>query len=85
MLGLSETDSKFGYFVWSKVKRSAVWEYLDQGTDIQNGSPKVLCKACWKVFAHPELWTGSSSTSTLRHHIEHKKCGSSKDGQDVLS
>ena len=85
MLSLSETDSKFGYFVWSKAKRSAVWEYFNQGADIQNGSPKALCKACWKVFAHPELRTGGSSTSTLRRHAEHKKCGGSKSRQGLLS
>ena len=85
MLSSSETDSKFGYFIWSKAKRSVVWEYFNQGADIQNGSPKALCKACWKVFAHPELRTGGSSTSTLRRHAEHKKCGGSKSCQGLLS
>jgi hypothetical protein len=61
----SKTDGKFGYFVWTKAKRSTVWEHFEQGADIQNGSPKTLCKGCWKVFAHPELRTGGSSTSTL--------------------
>ena len=81
----SKTDGKFGYFVWTKAKRSTVWERFEQGADIQNGSPKALCKGCWKVFAHPELRTGGSSTSTLRRHAEHKKCGSSKTGQGLLS
>jgi hypothetical protein len=84
VLNSSKTD-KFGYFSWTKAKRSTVWEHFEQGADIQNGSPKALCKACWKVFAHPELRTGGSSTSTLRRHTEHKKCGGSKDGQGLLS
>ena len=67
VLNSSKTD-KFGYFSWTKAKRSTDWEHFEQGVDIQNGSPKALCKACWKVFAHPELWTSSSSTSTLRCH-----------------
>ena len=41
----SKTD-KFGYFFWTKAKRSTVWEHFEQGADIQNGSPKALCKAC---------------------------------------
>ena len=85
VLSSSKTDGKFGYFVWSKAKRSAVWEYFEQGANIQNGSPNALCKVCWKVFAHPELRTGGSSTSTLRRHAEHKKCGGSKTGQGLLS
>ena len=85
VLSSSKTDGKFGYFVWSKAKRSAVWEHFEQGANIQNGSPNALCKACWKVFAHPELRTGGSSTSTLRRHAEHKKCGGSKTGQGLLS
>ena len=75
----------FDYFVWSKAKRSTVWEHFEQGADIQNGSPKALCKACWKVFAHPELRIGGSSTSTLRRHTEHKKCGGSKTRQELIS
>ena len=81
----SKTDGKFGYFVWTKAKRSTVWERFEQGADIQNSSPKALCKGCWKVFAHPELRTSGSSTSTLRCHAEHKKCGGSKTGQGLLS
>ena len=80
VLSLSKTDGKFGYFIWSKAKRSTVWEHFEQGTNIQNGSPNALCKTCWKVFSHPELQTGSSSTSTLRYYAEYKKCGSSKTG-----
>jgi hypothetical protein len=67
-----------------KAKRSAVWKYFEQSADIQNDSPKALCKGCWKVFTHPELQTSSSSTSTLRHHTEYKKCGSLKTGQELL-
>jgi hypothetical protein len=52
---------------------------------IQNSSLKALCKGYWKVFAHSELQTGGSSTSTLRCHAEHKKCGGSKTGQGLLS
>ena len=63
-----------------KVKRLTVWKYFEQGTDIQNGSLKALYKACWKVFAHPELRTSGSSTSTLQRHAEHKKCSGSKTG-----
>jgi len=85
VLNSSKTNDKFGYFSWTKAKRSTVWENFEQGADIQNGSPKALCKACWKVFAHPELRTGGSSTSTLRRHAEHKKCGGSKVGQGLLS
>jgi hypothetical protein len=85
VLSSSKTDGKFGYFVWSKAKRSTVWEHFEQGANIQNGSPNALCKACWKVFSHPELRTGGSSTSTLRRHAEHKKCGGSKTGQGLLS
>ena len=51
VLSSSKTDGKFGYFVWSKAKRSAVWEHFEQGANIQNGSPNALCKVCWKVFA----------------------------------
>ena len=82
---MSKINDKFGYFSWTKVKRLTVWKYFEQGADIQNGSLKALCKACWKVFAHPELWTGGSSTSTLRHHAEHKKCSGLKIGQRLLS
>jgi hypothetical protein len=85
VLSSSKTDCKFGYFVWLKAKRSAVWKYFEQGTNIQNGSPNALCKACWKVFAHPELWICSSSISTLRRHAKHKKCGGSKTSQGLLS
>ena len=85
VLNSSKTNDKFGYFSWTKAKRSTVWKYFEQGADIQNGSLKVLCKACWKVFAHPELRTGGSSTSTLWCHAEHKKCSSSKTGQGLLS
>jgi hypothetical protein len=85
VLNSSKSNDKFGYFSWTKAKRSTVWEHFEQGADIQNGSPKALCKACWKVFAHPELRTGGSSTSTLRRHAEHKKCGGSKTGQGLLS
>ena len=70
VLSSSKTDGKFGYF---------------QGANIQNGSPSTLCKACWMVFAYPELRTGSSSASTLQHHAEHKKYGGSKTGQGLLS
>ena len=85
VLNSSKTDSIFGYFSWTKAKRSAVWEHFEQGADIRNGSPKALCKACWKVFAHPELRSGGSSTSTLRRHYEHKKCGGLKSRQALLS
>jgi hypothetical protein len=85
VLNSSKSNDKFGYFSWTKAKRSTVWEHFEQGADIQNGSPKALCKACWKIFAHPELRTGGSSTSTLRRHAEHKKCGGSKTGQGLLS
>ena len=85
VLDSSKTNDQFGYFFWTKAKRSAVWKYFEQGADIQNASPRALCKACWKVFAHPELRTGGSSTSTLRRHAEHKKCGGSKTGQGLLS
>jgi hypothetical protein len=84
VLNSSKTNDKFGYFSWTKAKRSTVWKYFEQAADIQNGSPKALCKACWKVFAHPELRTGGSSTSTLRRHAEHKKCGGSKSHQGHL-
>jgi hypothetical protein len=84
VLNSSKTDSIFGYFSWTKAKRSAVWEHFEQGADIQNDSPKALCKACWKVFAHPELQSGGSSTSTLWRHYEHKKCGGSKSRQTLL-
>ena len=85
VLNSSKTDDKFGYFSWTKAKRSAVWEHFEQGADIRNGSPKALCKACWKVFAHPELRSGGSSTSTLRRHSEHKKCGGLKSRQALMS
>ena len=85
VLSSSKTDDKFGYFVQSKAKRSTVWEYFEQGANIQNSSPNALCKVCWKVFAHPELQTGGSSTSTLWRHTKHKKYGSSKTGQGLLS
>ena len=85
VLNSSKTDDKFGYFSWTKAKRSAVWEHFEQGADIRNGSPKALCKACWKVFAHPELRSGGSSTSTLRRHSEHKKCGGSKSREALMS
>ena len=85
VLNSSKTDGKFGYFVWSKAKRSMVWEYFEQGANIQNGSPNALCKACWKVFAHSELRTGGSSTSTLQHHTEHKKYRGSKNRQELIS
>ena len=84
VLNSSKNSDKFSYFSWTKAKRSTVWERFEQGADIQNGSPKALCKACWKVFAHPELRTGGSSTSTLRRHAEHKKCGRSKNNQGLL-
>ena len=79
VLNSSKTDDKFGYFIWSKTKRSAVWEHFEQGANVQNGSPSALCKMCWKAFAHPELRTGGSSTSTLRRHSDHKKCGGPKN------
>ena len=85
VLNSSKTNDKFVYFSWMKAKRLTVWKYFEQGADIQNGSPKALCKACWKVFAHLELQTGSSSTSTLQRHAEHKKCSGSKTGQGLLS
>jgi hypothetical protein len=85
VLNSSKTDDKFGYFSWTKAKRSAVWEHFEQGADIRDGSPKALCKACWKVFAHPELQSGGSSTSTLWCHSEHKKCDGSKSRQVLLS
>ena len=84
VLSSFKTDDKFGYFVWSKAKRLVVWEHFKQGTNIQNGSLKTLCKAYWKVFAHPELQTGGSSTSTLQRHAEHKKYSGSKTGQGLL-
>jgi hypothetical protein len=34
VLNLSKTDGKFSYFVWLKAKRSIVWEYFEQGTNI---------------------------------------------------
>jgi hypothetical protein len=85
VLSSSKTNDIYGYFSWSKVKKSTVWEHFEQGADIGNGSPKAICKGCWKVFAHPELRSGGSSTSTLRRHAEHKKCGGSKTGQALLS
>ena len=85
VLSSSNTDDKFGYFSWTKAKRSTVWEYFEQGANIQNGSPTALCKACWKAFAHPELRTGGSSTSTLRRHAEHKKCGGSRNRQGLIT
>src|SRR5580692_3078898 len=68
-----------------KTKRLTVWNNFEQGTDIQDGSPKALCKGCWKVFAHSELRTSGSSTSTIRRHAEHKRCGGSKTGQGLIS
>jgi hypothetical protein len=85
VLSSSKTNDNFGYFSWTKAKKSTVWDHFEQGADIQNGSPKALCKTCWKAFAHPELRTGGSSTSTLRRHAEHKKCSGSKHGQGLLS
>ena len=37
------------------------------------------------VFAHPELRSGGSCTSTLRRHSEHKKYGGSKSRQALMS
>ena len=62
-----------------------MWEHFGQGADIRNGSSKALCKACSKVFAHPELWSGGNSTSTLRCYSEHKKCGGLKSCQTLMS
>jgi hypothetical protein len=84
VLDSSKTNDKFGYFVWTKAKRSEVWVHFEQCADIHDGSPKAICKACWKVYAHPELRSGGSSTTTMRRHYEHKKCGGST-GQGVLS
>jgi hypothetical protein len=84
VLSSSKTDGKFGYFSWTKAKKSMVWKYFEQGADIQNGSPKALCKACWKTFKHPELRTGGSSTSTLWRYAEYKKCAGSRIGQGLL-
>ena len=85
VLESSKTKSKFGHFIWTKAKRSEVWGHFEQCADIHDGSPKAICKACWKVYAHPELQTGGSSTTTMRRHYEHKKCGGSITGQGVLS
>jgi hypothetical protein len=85
VLSLSKTNGKFGYFIWTKTKKSMVWEHFEQGADIQNSSPKALCKVCWMAFAHPELRTGGSSTSTLWRHAEQKKCAGSRTGQRLLS
>jgi hypothetical protein len=85
VLNLSKTNNKFGYFSWTKAKRSTVWKYFEQSADIQNGSLKALCKVYWKVFAYPELRTGGSSISTLQHHTKHKKCNGLKTRQGLLS
>jgi hypothetical protein len=68
-----------------KAKRSEVWGHFEQYADIRDSSLKAICKACWKVYAHPELQTGGSSTTTMQQHYEHKKCGGSITGQGVLS
>ena len=85
VLRSSKTNDRFGYFSWSKVKRSIVWEHFEQGANIQNSCPTALCKVCWKAFAHPELRTGGSSTSTLRCHAKHKKCGGSRNRQGLIT
>jgi hypothetical protein len=46
VLSLSKTNDNFSYFSWMKAKKSTVWEHFEQGADIQNSSPKALCKAC---------------------------------------
>ena len=68
-----------------KAKRSEVWGHFEQCADIRDGSPKAICKVYWKVYAHPELQTGGSSTTTMQRHYEHKKCGGLITGQGVLS
>ena len=34
VLNSSKTNDKFGYFSWTKAKRSMVWKYFEQGADI---------------------------------------------------
>jgi hypothetical protein len=74
---VSEEGNTFDYLELSPNKKYALWrrdmvEYWN---------------LWWRqvLYTHPELQTGSSSTTTMRRHYEHKKYGGSITGQGVLS
>ena len=70
----SVSDSKptFSKFTWAFERSGELktyWHEYDECIELAVKQPKVRCKHCRKIFAHPGR-NGQSTTTSLKRHIE---------------
>ena len=62
-------------FRWkSSSRKSFVWEHFDDVAEYPNGTPKVHCRHCKQIFAHPS--DRNLGTHALGSHLKGPKCSS---------
>ena len=52
----------------SRVRRSSVWSKVQEITEEHTGLPKVHCKKCRRLFAHPSA--SQHGTHSLNRHLQ---------------
>lgn len=50
----------------TSARRSDLWKHFDEGAETRQGRPKVICKLCGQVMAHPS-YQGGTTTNLFRH------------------
>lgn len=64
---------------WEKKKKSDVWEHFEQIAHERTGEPKLMCKYCSTVLAHPSH--KRAGTSALKTHLKGNTCRVDKEKQ----
>lgn len=69
----TEYGSKTKRNIFKGKRNAECWDYFHQVAAIQDGSPKVMCKNCDHILAHPADRHRGTSTMN-RHHLQAVTC-----------
>jgi BED zinc finger. len=64
---------------WEKKKKSDAWDHFEQVAHERTGEPKVACKHCSTVLAHPNY--KRAGTSAMKTHLKGNTCRIDKKAQ----
>ena len=63
---------------WDAEHSAKIWKDFEQVAQITDGSPKVMCKRCYKILEHPQTplqsGKGLHGTSTMIKHLKTGAC-----------
>ncbi|RJE18368.1 hypothetical protein PHISCL_09299 [Aspergillus sclerotialis] len=65
---------------WDSRHQSEIWTHFDQVATAKDGTPKVMCKRCKRVFDHLQFGNG---TSAMLKYMKGRGCQKGAKTPDI--